>query len=219
MGNMDMGKALATWLFLLVMLAIQGCASPYQRTAKPASPESLVRNVALAVSDNLLLRDDFYTDDNIRLVLGAHETKMVFNETGGWLFGDRKESLPSYRYYIDDFSELTPATRIQADLIKFVDGQGAIKQVVLRMMFLSPDERLGMKNVLAIIGGNCIEDQKAESDLFMAITREPRNPPPKPFTIMACKSVDAGYERFFRVKFNQEMKLEDIYVTVTEEGL
>lgn len=214
-----MSKALTTWLFLLITLAVQGCTSPYERTAKPTSPESLVRNVALAVSDNLLLRDDFYSDDNIRLVLGAHETKIFFNETGGRLFGDRKESLPSYRYLINDFPEIVPATRIQGDLIKFVDSQGAIKQVVLRMTLSSSDAQLGMKNVLAIVRGNCTEDMKAENDLFMAITREPKNPPPKPFKIMACKSVDAGYERFFRLTFNQENKLENIYVTVTGEGL
>lgn len=223
MGNGDMGKALALWLFLLVPLAIQGCASPYERTAKPTSPESLVRNVASAVNGNLFLRDDFYTDDNIRLVLGAEETKAFFNEKGVRLFGDRKESFPSYRYFLSGFSAVIPPTPVrpgvQTDLMKFIDGQGRIKQVVLRMTLASSDERLGMNNVLAIIGGNCTEDRKAENDLFMAITREPWNPPPKPFKIMACKTVDAGYERFFRLTFNDANKLGDIYVTVTEEDL
>ena len=216
---MSMLKALAAWLFPVVMLALQGCASPYEHAAKPTSPESLVQNVALAVSDGLLLRDDFYSDENIRLVLGAREIKTSFNETGGRLFGDRNEKLPSYRYFLNDFPELVPAARIQGDLIKFVDGHGSIKQVVLRMTVGPPDERLGMKSVLAIVGGNCAEDQKAENDLFMAITREPWNPPPKPFKIMACKSVDGGYERLFRLKFNHENRLDDLNVTVTEEGL
>ncbi len=51
---------------------------PYKPTAdlmkkirKPTSPKELLQNIKFAVDNDLLLRDDLYTDDNLKMLLGG----------------------------------------------------------------------------------------------------------------------------------------------------
>ncbi|RKP47166.1 hypothetical protein [Pararobbsia silviterrae] len=219
MKKTGMRETLLMGLFALSTFVLHACASPYSHAVEPKDPEALVANVALIVNNDILMRDDFYAADTMKQVLGAHDIKMFFNEAGSPLFEHKEKSLPSYRYRISDFSGLVPAMKVQGDLMRFVDSRGHIEQAVLRIWFSPSDERLNLKNVLAIVGDPCAEDRKAENDLFMAITREPFNRQPKPFKVMACRGVHAGYQTLYRLTFDEDDRLADLYVTVTAEAL
>lgn len=155
----------------------------YQDAEPPASILALLKTIKGITDNDLFAHDDFYTEEHLKQLFGAAQTVKVTQETTGsvgmyasiYKFGDlvpaELRSSPVNGIYVD-------ARKISKD-----DHRHLAEYVAaLRINMYGITEGLDFKAVTGIFGEGWTENRQAENDKFMAITREPFNPPPPPAT-------------------------------------
>ena len=167
-----------------IAVAVSACATPPAPLRRPATTDDLLTNLKTALGDERLFDDDFYTEANLKQFFGGTEVTKIYVEEG--------KPTPFTIFSIKGFSAMVPPMPTTngwalAGLLARVgtvtkDGQehGAIVSVTGSLEVHSNAPNLEAKHVMNELGYPWVEDREAEGRAFMAIAREPFNPPAQP---------------------------------------
>jgi hypothetical protein len=177
------GRELSKLGFLIATLSsltLFACAQPLDEATTPSTPAELVANIRFALNHDLLLSDDFYTEAYLGKFTGGTKIEIA-----------KEEKLHRLGVQVTGFPMLAPV-RLGNILLEGVEFQlgrttaeGGVERVIGVLSFHGTDRSLELDQIVGYLGSGWHEDQEAESQKFMAIAREPFNPPAKPSLIIA----------------------------------
>jgi hypothetical protein len=156
----------------------------------PHTAEALVHNAVVIYERDDLLQDDFYPDINLKRLSGAATVKRLRLETpDGADWGERISTT--------DFVNMEPPAKVwRPDLdippVRFEPSREVKEEKIVSahlFVVFQADYAGTRRSVIApLLGPACREDNGQESAKFMAITREPFNPPlgQRRPTILSC---------------------------------
>ncbi len=175
--------------FLILLVCCRCAALPVDH---PHTAEALVQNAVIIYERDELLREDFYSNDNLERRSGAATVKRLRSEKppgADW----------SEQIYTTDFKNMEPPTTVwRPDLdipqVRFEPRRdvkdGKIVSASLSVVFQADYGGTRRSVIAPLLGRACREDKDREFDEYMAITRELFNAPlghRRP-TILSCKS-------------------------------
>lgn len=209
-------------LVIYVLLVMIGaCTTPPATLPTPTTTDALLTNLKTALGDERLLDDGFYTESNLKRFFGGTQVTKVYVENG--------KPRPFTRCYISGFSAMVPPmplaggrislTGLRADIVK-VAGSGHEHGAIIvtgSLDFHSDADDLEAGHVMKELGYSWSEDREAEFNAFMAIAREPFNPPAQRQYIMHHIWSEDGYKKEVVLNFGAGQHLWILNFLVTNE--
>lgn len=192
-----------------------GCSSDRVMMATPSNVDELLLNIKYSVEHNIFMLEESYSEEFLKNTTSGNKVSVKeFDVTRANI---------SSRTYISDFPRMIEPIRMSKDWelpwvslsIERKVERGKITLSSIDAIFQSKDASLSFEHITGIFGKNWTEDSKAENAKFMAVAREPFNPPAKPSLIIEYKFDDAEYKKTISMDFNDNKILWR--ATFTEE--
>jgi hypothetical protein len=194
-----------------VLFAIAACATNARPLSSPTTTDELLSNLKVAFADDRLFDDAFYVEPTVKSFLGGTKVSQVY----------AKEGRPPFTtFFIGGFDAMVPPMPwgtgggalqgLRAEIFKVTsDGQehGKIARVRVFLEIHSGDNHLEAEHVMGIFGYPWQEDREAENQVFIAITREPFNPPARTPYIVHCAWTEHGYAKVVELNFGADDRL------------
>ena len=176
-----------------VLLSDCGNSSPtppkalvYDGMTVPNTVGEILNTVKIVAERRLWDRDDFYTEETLKRLFGSQQIKVTAvpeESLTVQLFGFQGQ-LPARP---DDASQLSgfeffARKHTKRPALPAIQGASQMFDYKTRRQFRAmisgTSQGLDFNTVVGICGPGWKENREAENELFMAITREPFNPPP-----------------------------------------
>lgn len=187
---------------LVLSLLLVSCAAVPAPKLPPAGSAELIGNFLLALDQDRLFEDAFYTDEAIKAFTGGGEvqTSVVVEQPKRTL--ETKVAL----------LQPTPGAGLETYISlrrKITDGR--IVEVSGRFEFIGIGG--GMEEVMSRLGQACHEDFETERATFDAVAREPFNPPAKPVFMATCDLAPSkiGPKNWISLDFGGDRRLHGVY--------
>lgn len=185
--------------------------------ASPADFDNLLDNIHGVFQRDDFLKKEFYYEGNLENLFGCAEVHSYPSNIDAPNKGET--------YYLTDFSSVAlppppapgiPAIQVHLSRSFFDDGPNQrIAKVYFSLVMQSSDSRTAQEHIKEFFDYPWVEDPKAEQERFLAIAREPFNPPPKDHYVYAYSYRIGRYQRNISIELDENHHMQTLNLLET----